>query len=344
METTTSTNDGGSTRHIWFFLIIVCLWSWLIWFASGVLARAGTGAFDFRWLVAQIGVFGPSLGALAVSGAMRRELRENSLRILPILVLPLVAPGVFIAASSPASVAQFEILPSIVAILVAAVVILYLSPLNRRLLGPGTGQPQEKPDGRWVLLSIVFFPGLFVLAWLLVSARGGGWEISALRSGLPGFVWIVLVAFSHTALLGGPLGEEIGWRGFLLPMLLRRNGALAASLILAVVWGLWHLPVDLYAGFLVKGPGAVLARIIWTLPMTILFTWIFLRARGSLLVAVFLHASVGMLSEIGFSNYSSSLIVFFVFMVVAALIVSISSSVFRAGPRTEAGRVSAGES
>ena len=320
------------------------MWSWLIWFASGVLARAGTGAYDFRWLVAQIGVFGPSLAALAVSGAMRRELRENSLRILPILVLPLAAPGVFIAAGSPASVSEFGILPSVVAVIVAAVVILYLSPLNRRLLGPGTGQPQEKPDGRWVLLSIVFFPGLFVLAWLLVSARGGGWEISALRNGVPGFIWIVLVAFSHTALLGGPLGEEIGWRGFLLPMLLRRNGAFAASLILAVVWGLWHLPVDLYAGFLVKGPGAVLARIVWTLPMTILFTWIFLRAKGSLLVAVFLHASVGMLSEIGFSNYSSSLMVFFVFMVFAAFIVSISSPVFRARPRIEAGRVPAGES
>jgi membrane protease YdiL (CAAX protease family) len=340
MEDTRATNDGYSDRHLWFFLVVVFVWSWAIWFASGVLSRAGTGAYDFRWLFAQAGVFGPSLAALLVSGWLRRELRRNAVRMLPVLVIPLVAPGVLIASRSPAGVAEFGALPSIVTVIVGAVVILFLSPFNRKLLGPGTGEPQEKPAGRWVFLSIVFFPALFVLAWLAVGARGGGLEISALRGGAPGFVWIVLVSFLHTFLLGGPLGEEIGWRGFLLPVLLRRNGALAASFVLAVVWALWHLPVDLYAGFLVKGPGAFVARLVWTLPMTILFTWIFLNAKGSLLVAVFLHASIGMLSEIGFSNYSSSLTVFFVFTTMAALAVAASSPVFRARPRTDSARVS----
>ncbi|MBP2681921.1 MAG: amino terminal protease family protein, partial [Candidatus Krumholzibacteriota bacterium] len=317
MEHTTATSDKHPNGRIWFFLIFVGLWSWSIWAASGVLSRAGTGAYDFRWLVAQVGVFGPTFGALLVSGAARRDLRTNSMRMLPVMVLPLVAPGIFIAAGAPAGVAEFGALPSTVTVVVGALVILFLSRLNRGLRGPGTGKPQEKPEGRWVLLSVVFFPGLFVLAWLLVSARGGGLEISTLHGGAPRFIWIVLVSFLHIFLLGGPLGEEIGWRGFLLPVLLEKKGALTASLILAVVWGLWHLPIDLYAGFVVKGPGAVAVRIVWTLPITILFTWIFLKARGSLLVAVFLHASIGMLSEIGFSNYSSSLVVFFVFMTFA---------------------------
>lgn len=336
MEKSPSTSTVRSSRGLWLFLILAFVWSWAIWFASGVLSRAGAGAYDFRWLVAQIGVFGPSLAALIASGVTRRELRWNSLWILPVLILPLVVPGLLVAARAPHNATESGTVPSVATVIVAAVVILFLSPLNRTLRSPGTGEVQEKPDGWWVFFSVVFFPVLFLIAWVLANVQGGGWEISALEKGALGFVWVVVVSFAHTALLGGPLGEEIGWRGFLLPVLLKRNGPLAASLILAVVWGLWHLPIDLYAGFLVKGPGAVLARIIWTFPMAVLFTWFYLRCKGSMLVAVLLHTSIGMLSDFGFSEYDSALGVFFVLMSIAAVVVTATSPVFRGRP-TDAG-------
>jgi len=324
-----------TVRQLWIFLILVCLWSWPIWGASGVLARAGEGVFDFRWLVAQIGVFGPSLAALVVSGAIRRDLRRNSLRILPILLLPLVVPGLLIAREAPSNAAAFGILPSVATVVVGAIVILFLSPLNRRLLSPGTGEAQEKPDGRWVFLSVVFFPGLFLVSWLLANSQGGG-EITAFRGGLPAFAGVVLVSFAHNALLGGPLGEEIGWRGFLLPSLLKRNGPIAASLILGLIWGLWHLPIDLYGGPFVKAPAAVATRMIFALPISVLFTWFYLRCKGSILVAVLLHASVNMLSDIGFSKYETSMVIFLILMTSAAVIVALSSPVFRSRSRTAA--------
>ena len=46
----------------------------------------------------------------------------------------------------------------------------------------------------------------------------------------------------------GPLGEELGWRGFALPRLLERWSALSASLILGLIWGLWHLPAFFFSG------------------------------------------------------------------------------------------------
>jgi len=329
MEMAASTIKKSSARHFWLFLALVFLLSWPIWIVSGILSRGGTGVYDFHWLVAQIGVFAPSLAALVASGIIRRELGQNSLRILPVLLLPVVVPGLLVARGAPSGVTEFGNLPSVVTVIVGAIVILFFSPLNRRLLSLGTGEVQEKPGRRWVLFSVAFFPVLFLIAWLLVNSQGGGWKISAFRNGTLGFAWIVLVSFAHNVLLGGPLGEEIGWRGFLLPELLKRNGPLVASLTLGVVWGLWHLPIDLYAGFLVKGPGAVVVRIIWTLPVAILFTWFYLRSKGSLLVALLLHASINVPSDFGFSKYESSLIVFFILMTIAALIVSVSSPAFR---------------
>src|SRR5262245_49328835 len=46
----------------------------------------------------------------------------------------------------------------------------------------------------------------------------------------------------------GPLGEELGWRGFALPRLLQRHSALTASLILGLIWGIWHLPAFFLSG------------------------------------------------------------------------------------------------
>jgi membrane protease YdiL (CAAX protease family) len=89
------------------------------------------------------------------------------------------------------------------------------------------------------------------------------------------------------------LGEELAWRGFALPQLLSRHNALAASLILGVLWGLWHLP-------LVWTEGATLyQQPIWLFLLditakSVLFTWVFLHTRGSVLLAMLLHGATNL--------------------------------------------------
>ncbi len=132
--------------------------------ASGILPRRGMGPFDVRWLIAQIGVFGPSIAALLFSGITHLDLRRNALGILPVILLSLLLLGLITAAQAPSGVAEFGPLLSVVTVLVALAVALFFSPLNPRLLISGTGRPQGKPTAVWILLSVVLLPGLFVLA------------------------------------------------------------------------------------------------------------------------------------------------------------------------------------
>lgn len=84
------------------------------------------------------------------------------------------------------------------------------------------------------------------------------------------------------------LGEEPGWRGFALPQLQTRHSPLRASLILAPLWTLWHLPLignefpwPIVAPFILSVFGA-----------TFMLTWIFNRTRGSVLAPMLFHATV----------------------------------------------------
>ena len=88
------------------------------------------------------------------------------------------------------------------------------------------------------------------------------------------------------------LGEEIGWRGFLVPELARRHGFLATSLISGIVWALWHYPI------LLLGSYHAATSVWWYLPLftitvvtiNLLWTWLRLKS-GSIWPCVFLHAA-----------------------------------------------------
>ena len=86
------------------------------------------------------------------------------------------------------------------------------------------------------------------------------------------------------AVFSGPLGEEIGWRGFALPQLLARYSALTASLILGSVWAVWHLPLILVDDF--TAYGALMPVI-----AALVFTWVFQNSSGSVLLAILMHIS-----------------------------------------------------
>ena len=64
--------------------------------------------------------------------------------------------------------------------------------------------------------------------------------------------WSILISpgvYNYSTFLGGPLGEEFGWRGYALPLLEKRFGPVAGCAVLGVLWAGWHLPLFLSRGW-----------------------------------------------------------------------------------------------
>ena len=105
----------------------------------------------------------------------------------------------------------------------------------------------------------------------------------------PAQLYLVIPVFLYV-LFTSVVGEEIGWRGYALPRLQERYGALAASLILGFVWGAWHLPLFWMAGnFHQQIPISLF--LLQTAGFSILYTWMYNNTRGSLLMAHLFHAA-----------------------------------------------------
>jgi len=106
-----------------------------------------------------------------------------------------------------------------------------------------------------------------------------------------------LVFVSVYMMITVALGEEVGWRGYALPALQARYNALIASLILGVLWALWHLPVFFNPDTLYSNL-PFLQFLAYIVPFAVLTTWVFNSTGGSVLMAMFFHAVLNASSEL----------------------------------------------
>jgi membrane protease YdiL (CAAX protease family) len=89
------------------------------------------------------------------------------------------------------------------------------------------------------------------------------------------------------------VGEELGWRGYALPRLLAERSALVASLILGALWGAWHLPTFFVPGAPQYGL-PVSAFVLLTMAYSIVIAWVYVHARGSVLIASLMHGAINL--------------------------------------------------
>ena len=141
--------------------------------------------------------------------------------------------------------------------------------------------------------------GMDVLARLLQLAVSGE---STTSSGLPLWslllngtpptpieVWFAAPLFLVATLVldAGPVGEEVGWKGYALPRLLdSRRGPLFAAVVFGVVWGVWHAPAFLVSGTTQSESGmGFVWLLLGTVFTSLIMTWLYRRTNGSILVS-----------------------------------------------------------
>jgi membrane protease YdiL (CAAX protease family) len=159
----------------------------------------------------------------------------------------------------------------------------------------------KRIPARWYLVIFLFVPilnGLAALLDVLTGGTGATWGEAALNfltnpaSIIPSILFATLFPFI----------EELGWRGYVLDRLQEKYSALASSLILGIVWSLWHLPTffvrDSYQASLGIGTPAFWLFFAGIVPLTFAFTWIYNNTNRSTLAVILFHAMVNFTGEL----------------------------------------------
>jgi membrane protease YdiL (CAAX protease family) len=132
---------------------------------------------------------------------------------------------------------------------------------------------------KWLLLSVAGFPVLASLAILTTSNFDSSSIQLRTTQLLPQIVVILLIA----------LGEEYGWRGYLLPRLMKRFNVFYSAIILGVIWGLWHFPAYLIGTGTPEEMSFTLF-LLWVVLGTLFISWIYYYTR-SVLTSILAHIS-----------------------------------------------------
>ena len=172
----------------------------------------------------------------------------------------------------------------------------------------------------WYLV-VLLGPVALVGGVVLLNALMGGPALSLGMTLLGAAIFFAISIFP-----GSALGEEIGWRGYVLPRLQSRMSALSASFILAPIWALWHLPLWLQGGP-VHTPTVYAAFVVSAFALSVILTWVYNSTGGSLLMVVLLHATVNLpqtlvIDDLG-SGATVPLMLYWGLMVLAAIVVVI---------------------
>jgi membrane protease YdiL (CAAX protease family) len=211
----------------------------------------------------------------------------------------------------------------------------------RSLLGHYSLRRARPP---WLLFGLL--SPLAVLALGLIAARlaDGRWptldELSR-TDNLPALA-LPLTLLVHTVTFG--IGEETGWRGFALPRLQADRSAIGATHVLALGWGLWHLPTFFEnPSFMDMAPVELFgwATGIWM--GAVFLTWLYNSADGSLLVVVLWHGIFNQFSASEASSIVPAVMSIGVILVAIAAIriagpVELTGFSPRSGPRQQHGQ------
>lgn len=169
----------------------------------------------------------------------------------------------------------------------------------------------------WYVGPVALIAAMSLVAELAAAKLFGARLPSVTAAQVPALVESALLAFAYDP---GPLGEELGWRGFALPRLLERMNGLSAALLLGTIWAVWHLPAFFVPG-MPQNKLPIWTFMIAVIAASVIITFVVNRARGSVLPAILIHWS---LNRFGGLAYPTAMMTALVFATTALALVAIA--------------------
>lgn len=126
---------------------------------------------------------------------------------------------------------------------------------------------------------------------------------------------INLLVYILPGVLIGAIGEEVGWRGFLLPILQSKMNALNSSVLLGILWGFYHFPI-----IIGNGIGIFFVFIINVTLLSIVVTWLYNSTNGSIIITILFHTVINIFTMTIF--YSDISIKLYLAQAIATFIVA----------------------
>lgn len=141
---------------------------------------------------------------------------------------------------------------------------------------------------KWLLVTLLIFESLRLVT-NLVARMIDVQPYPIVDTSTP--FWMIIPLFLSTFITSG-IGEEFGWRGYVLPRFQAKWTALTSSIVLGLLWAAWHIPA-----FIIPNISPLYQRNFWEwvpliLISSVIYTWIFNNTKGSVLAAAIVHASL----------------------------------------------------
>jgi len=151
---------------------------------------------------------------------------------------------------------------------------------------------------KWVLIILLVTISYALSLLFIYSLTGGKFDLSQFYMHLPALIPLIIL---------GPISEEFGWRGFATKRLLKNKSANFTSLIIGLVWGLWHLPLFYIVSTSQNNLNLpFLVFLITVISLSFIYTYVFIKTKFSLFSAILLHWLTTYLMEVVSLTVASS--------------------------------------
>jgi len=274
----------------YFILTYILMWVLLIIFQPLYLKGQTLVAPLFS-----VGIFAPALVSIGLSSILKPQPKQGIRKsaLISFFVIWILASPIIILHLIVNQGMNFSTRLVIVAVITGMLPAFVCSCVFSRRPGPrDLLRTCIKPRGSvwYYLLALILVPAIWILGNLL--SRLLGTELPFIRSSNVDikFGEMVILFFLYNIIYGG-ISEEPGWRGFALPRLQAMFNPLVSSLILGVIWAVWHAPAH-FGGIQAQSVSDTLVQWILIVLVNIIFTWLFNRTKGSILVTAFIHAAM----------------------------------------------------